>query len=69
MNETPLVPLLLTKRQVAQLLQVSTRTVERLVADKLLREKRIGGDRMGRKRYHRRDVERLAEKGWTWTRT
>ena len=63
---TPLIPLLLTKKQVAQLLSVSSSTVGRLVAAGLLREKLAGGNKRGRKRYLRRDVERLAEKGWTW---
>jgi hypothetical protein len=52
--------------EVARLLSVSTANVGRLVAAGLLKERKPGGDRMGRKRYHRRDVEALSEKGWKW---
>ncbi len=65
MNEQ-LLPLLLTRGQVAELLGVSVDTVRRLVRAEKLREVPIGGNKMGRKRYRRRDVERLAEKGWAW---
>ena len=59
MNESVLIPLLLTKKETAHLLAVCTRTVERLEADGKLKSVPMRAD----KRYRRRDVIRLAEKG------
>lgn len=77
MSETSLLPLLLTERQVAELLNISTRTVQRLTAAGKLRPVPIGTEllrgserkRPGRKppvRYRRQQVLKLAETGWTW---
>lgn len=64
MNDSALVPLLLTKKDTAKLLSVSIRTVTKLAAAGKLKKVQAGS--VKDVRFKRREVLVLAEKGWQW---